>query len=119
MATTPQRPAPPPTSPAPASHPAQPPPARPGVAQPDQQPKPDDPDAKPPAEEKVLEKEEALQLFRAGHRLKKKGDPPEKWLAATRIGGHLVICYPVDEEIEKTVLGQQLVLVPDEPPTQA
>jgi hypothetical protein len=117
MATTPQRPAPPPSPPS--SHPAQPPAARPGVPQPDLQPKAQGGETEKPPEEKVLEKEEVLQLFRAGHRLKKKGDPPEKWLAATRIGGHLVICYPVDEEIEKTVLGQQLVLVPDEPPTQA
>jgi hypothetical protein len=115
MASTPQRPAPPPHTPAPPPHPAQPPPATPGVAQPDLQPKAQAAEGEKPLEEKVLEKEEALQLFRAGHRLKKKGDPPEKWLAATRIGGHLVICYPVDEEIEKTVLGQQLVLVPDEP----
>lgn len=118
MAQPPQRPAPP-TKPAPSEpprHPAQGAPAQPGVAQPDQQPKPpDDPNAKPAPEEKVIDKAEAAALFRAGHRLKKKGDPPEKWFSASRLHNTLVICYPVDEEVEKTVLEQELVLA-DEPP---
>jgi hypothetical protein len=117
------RPAPPPTHepPRPATreepprHPAQPPPARPGVPQRDLQPQPDDPNAKPPPEERAVAPEEALQLFRAGHRLKKRGDPPDKWFAAFRLHNTLVICYPVDEEIEKHVLDQDLVLA-DEPP---
>jgi hypothetical protein len=98
----------------PERHPAEPPPARPGVAQRDQQPHPDDPNAKPPPEEKPVPKEEALQLFRAGHRLRIKGNPPEKWFAAFRLHNQLVICYPVDEEVEKSLEGQELVLA-DEP----
>lgn len=96
-------------------HPAQPPAARPGVAQPDQQPQPEVEEEAPP-EEKILEKEEAMQLFRAGHRLKKAGDPVEKWFAASRIHGVMVLCYPVDEEIEKGISEQDLVLA-DEPPS--
>lgn len=96
-------------------HPAQPAPARPGVATQDQQPRPDDPNAKPPPEERTVTKEEAGSLFRAGHRLKVRGDPPEKWFAAFRMQNTLVICYPIDEEIEKQVLEQDLVLA-DEPP---
>jgi hypothetical protein len=83
--------------------------AKPGVPQPDQQPRPEPPEEKKP-EEKVLEKEQAMQLFRAGHRLKIKGDPQEKWFSASRLHGALVICYPVDEEIEKTISEQELVL---------
>jgi hypothetical protein len=120
MAQAPQRPSPqsrtsPQARPEPERHPAQPPAARPGVPQPDQQPQPDV-EAEAPPEEKVLEKEEAKMLFRAGHRLKKAGDPAEKWFAASRIHGVLVLCYPVDEEIEKGVLDQDLVLA-DESPT--
>ena len=116
MATTPQRPPSPPPPPQhtePPRHPAEPPAVKPGVPQPDQQPQPEPKDKKPP-EEKVLSPEEAKQLFHAGHRLKKKGDPPGKWIAASRIAGKLVLCVPVDEEVEKNVLGQQLVLVADE-----
>jgi hypothetical protein len=115
MAQTPQRPSPQRQSPQePPRHPAQPPAARPGVPQRDQQPRPDEPD-QPPPEEKVLEKEEAMQLFRAGHRLKKAGDPPEKWFSASRIHGVLVLCYPVDEEIEKGIAEQDLVLAEEAP----
>ena len=99
----------------PERHPAQPPEAEPGVAQRDRQPQPDDPHAKPPPEEKVVNKDEAVQLFRSGHKLKKKGDPPEKWFMASRINNVLVLCVPVDEEIEKGVLDQELVLADEQP----
>jgi hypothetical protein len=62
-------------------------------------------------EEKVLSKEEAKLLFQAGHRLKKKGDPPDKWIAATRLHNQVCLARPLDEELEKTVLGQELVLL--------
>jgi hypothetical protein len=118
MAQSPQRPATRPAQPSrqePPRHPAQPPPARPGVPQRDLQPQPDDPDAKPPPEEKVVDPAEAAQLFRSGHRLKRKGDPPDKWFAAFRLHNQLVICYPMDDEIEKSVLEQDLVLADDPP----
>jgi hypothetical protein len=102
----------------PPRHPAQPPAARPGVAQRDQQPRPDDPADQPPPEEKVVDPAEAGQLFRAGHRLKRKGDPPDKWFAAFRLHNTLVICYPMDDEIEKQLLEQDLVLA-DDPPGQS
>ena len=94
--------------PEPPHHPAQPPEAKPGVPQQDLQPKLEGEAEKPP-EEKVLEKDDAMQLFHAGHRLKVKGDPPEKWFAASRIANQLVICKPVDEEIEKFVMEHELV----------
>ena len=97
----------------PERHPAQSTVAKPGVPQPDQQPRPEPPEEKKP-EEKVLDKEQAMQLFRAGHRLKIKGDPSEKWFSASRLHNVLVICYPVDEEIEKSISEQELVLA-DEP----
>jgi hypothetical protein len=97
----------------PERHPAQGPPARPGVPQRDQQQRPEaEPEAPP---EKILEKDEALALFRAGHRLKKAGDPPNKWIAASRIHGVMVLCYPMDEEIEKGIMEQELVLADDLP----
>lgn len=92
-------------------HPAQPPPAKPGVPEPDQQPKPET-EAKEP-EEKTVAKEEAMQLFRAGHKLKKKGDPSEKWFAAVRLHGQLCLAQPLDEELEKKVVDEELVLVAD------
>jgi hypothetical protein len=64
-------------------------------------------------EEKVVDKDEVKNLFQAGHRLKKKGDPPDKWIAATRLHNTLCLAQPLDEELEKKVLGQELVLVAD------
>jgi hypothetical protein len=119
MAQSPQRPASPsrsapPTREPPPRHPAQPPAARPGVAQRDQQPQPE---PEPEKEERAVNPAEAGALFRAGHRLKRRGDPPDKWFAAFRLHNTLVICYPIDDEIEKQVLDQDLVLA-DDPPTQ-
>lgn len=96
-------------------HPAQPAPARPGVPTRDQQPEPDDPNAKPPPEEKSVDPNEAASLFRAGHRLKRRGDPPEQWFSAFRLHNQLVICYPMTDDIEKQVLDQDLVLADDPP----
>ena len=73
----------------------------------------------PAPEEKVLGKEDAMALFRAGHKLKVKGDPPTKWFAATRAHGVLAISRPVDEDVEKAINSQDLVLVPDAPPANA
>lgn len=89
-------------------HPAQPDPAEPGVAQGDQQAPP--PDEAPPKPDVPVSKEEALSLFRSGHKLRKAGDPPEKWFQASRIGGILVLCVPVDQDVEEAVLDQDLVL---------
>ena len=93
-------------------HPAAPPPATPGVAQPDQQEanQPAEPPAKP---ERPVAKEEAGQLLRAGHRLRKKGDAPEQWFAATRLFGQLCIVRPLDEATEKEALDEDLVLGDD------
>ncbi len=96
------------SKPAPARHPAQPDPAEPGVAQGDQQTPP--PDEAPPKPDVPVSKEEALSIFRAGHKLRKAGDPPEKWFQASRIGGILVLCVPVDQDVEEAVLDQDLVL---------
>ena len=93
----------------PPRNPTQPPPARPGVAQPDLQPQPEE----EPKPEREVAPEEALQLFRAGHKLKRAGDPPEKWFAASRLFNTLVLCVPVDETIEKQIAGEQLVLAED------
>ena len=109
MATTPKSNPPP----EPPRHPAQPPPVQPGVPQPDQQPKPPDDKEEDEPEEKVLDKDEAQRLFAAGHRLKKKGDAAEKWIAATRLHGQLCIAKPLDDEAKKELEQQELVLLPD------
>jgi hypothetical protein len=85
-------------------HPATPPPAQPGVP-------PQHDQAQP--EEKVLSKEEAKQLFLAGHRLRKKGDPPEKWIAAARVHNIMCLCRPLDPDLEKAELESEVVLVAD------
>lgn len=92
----------------PERHPAQPAPATPGVAQHDQQPQPDDPNAPPPP--KPVAKEEAASLFHAGHKLRKKGDPPEKWFAMVRIANQPCLVTPLDDETEKAALDADLVL---------
>lgn len=66
-----------------------------------------------PPEEKVVSKDEARALFEGGHRLKKKGARPDEWLAATRLHGQLCLVQPLTEDLEKKVLGEELVLVPD------
>ena len=114
MAHAPQRPAAPSRPAPPPRHPAQPPAARPGVPQRDQQYQEPEPEK---VEERAVAPEEAAQLFRSGHRLKRRGDPPDKWFAAFRLHNTLVICYPIDDETEKHVLDQDLVLA-DDPPTQ-
>lgn len=81
--------------------------------------KPKDDKAKPASteekkpEEKVVSKEEVRSLFESGHRLKKKGDPDNKWIAAVRISNTLCLAQPLDDELEKKVLGAELVLVTD------
>jgi hypothetical protein len=102
MATTEKPVAQPPHAPIPPVPPAQP--LQPKDAASTEEKKP---------EEKVLSKEEAKSLFQGGHRLKKKGDPPDKWIAATRLHNQLCLARPLDEEMEKTVLGQELVLLTD------
>lgn len=106
MADKPAQSAPPSPPPSPATAP----PAPPSPAAP---PQAAQPAAGHPPEEKVLSKDEARALFEGGHRLKKKGDPNEKWLAATRLHGQLCLAQPVTEELEKSVLEAQLVLIPD------
>ncbi len=96
------------SKPAPERHPAEPAPATPGVAQGDQQAPP--PTEPPPPPDVPVSKDEAVQLFRSGHKLRKAGDPPEKWFQASRIAGVLVLCIPVDADVEESVLGQDLVL---------
>jgi hypothetical protein len=91
MATQPQHPATPPPQQTPLAH--------------DQAPK--------EPEEKVLSKEEAKQLFLAGHRLRKKGDPPEKWIAAARVHNIMCLCRPLDPDLEKAELESEVVLVAD------
>jgi hypothetical protein len=88
----------------PAPHGASPPIAQPAARASNEDKKP---------EEKVLSKEEAKSLFQGGHRLKKKGDSPDKWIAATRLHNQVCLARPLDEELEKTVLGQELVLLAD------
>jgi hypothetical protein len=115
MATPPrpqQRQTPPPIPEYQSTHPAQPLPARPGRPQPDQQPQHPEAEVEEP-EEKVIAPEEAMALFRAGHRLKKKGDPPERWFAASRLHNVMVVCSPLTEEIEKQIEQDELVLVAD------
>jgi hypothetical protein len=53
-----------------------------------------------------------MQLFHAGHRLKRKGDPDDKWIGAARIHGTMCVCKPLDESAEKE-LEHDLVLVND------
>lgn len=79
----------------------------PEVYEPERGPPPTEP---PPEPEREVAQAEALQLFRAGHKLKKAGDPPERWFAASRLFGQLVLCVPVDEAVEKMIAGEQLVL---------
>jgi len=87
-------------------------PATPGKAQPDTQPANQPADAKKP-EEKVLPKEEAKSLLHGGHRLKKKGADPEKWMSTARVRNTLCLAVPLDEETEKKVLADDLVLIPE------
>lgn len=51
-----------------------------------------------------LSKDEALQLLKAGHRLRVKGEDPSQWIAMTRHAGELAISFPataeaIDEEL--------------------
>ena len=93
MATT----APPPKSPAPtahgsATHSSTAPPAPPEPAAPPPEPTAPD-DDKPPVDKAQLE-----MLLRNGHRLIKKGDAADKWIALARIGDHLCLARPITED---------------------
>jgi hypothetical protein len=77
--------------------------ATPGIAA---SPKADDTKPEPEA----LKPEDAKALLHAGHKLRKKGDPPEKWIAFVRVGGKLAKATPLDEEEEEKLAKEQLVL---------
>lgn len=115
MAQAPQKPSPPGSRTSQSSHGAAPlpPPNRPLT-----QPEPDDgrdeddeKDGGKAKEPEALPKEQALALLKAGHRLRKKGDDPDKWVAICRHRGDLVIAYPLTEEAEEELGHEQLVLI--------
>lgn len=103
MATTPER------TPAPPQREHEPPPRE----QSQQAAKTDD---KGKPEEKALSKEDAELIFESGGKLKKKGDPDDKWFAVGRVRNQLAVCYPLTDELKKKLLEMELVSVPDAPP---
>lgn len=78
---------------------------------PDQPPpdKPGPPD-KPPDEPQPLEREQAEQLMRAGHRLYRIGDPKEKWFTGTRYMNQLVVSQPLTQELEDELFSKPVAL---------
>jgi hypothetical protein len=77
------------------------------------------PDAPPPpltqaekdADIPPLSKEEALQLLKAGHRLRVKGGDPAEWIAMTRHAGELAISFPATESaVDYELSSSELIL---------
>jgi hypothetical protein len=62
------------------------------------------------ADKEPLSKDEALQLLKAGHRLREKGQDPSHWIAMTRHGGDLAVSYAATEEEIEAALGDDLIL---------
>ena len=94
MATTPTPPpkSSAPTAHAPPAHSSTAPPAPPEPAAPPPEPTAPD-DDKPPVDKAQLE-----MLLRNGHRLIKKGDTADKWIALSRIGDQLCLAKPISED---------------------
>ena len=58
----------------------------------------------------MLSKEDARTHLHAGTKLRKKGDPPEKWLCGTRTRNQLMVSYPLTKELEDEILSGSLVV---------
>lgn len=108
---SPPKPADPPPNPAPPPHPA--PPADPPATAAAKAGEGKEPEKAKEPEEKVLKHEDAKALFHGGHRLKKKGDKGENWIAATKVRGVLCLAIPLTEEVEKHLFDGDLVLLPE------
>lgn len=58
-----------------------------------------------------LSEEEALQLLKAGHRLRHKGDDPSNWVGMSRHGGELAVSFAATEaEIASLFDGSEFLL---------
>lgn len=63
------------------------------------------------ADKEPLSKDEALQLLKAGHRLRVKGEDPSQWIAMTRHAGELAISFPAtDEAIDEELGANEFIL---------
>jgi hypothetical protein len=62
------------------------------------------------ADKEPLKREEAEQLLRSGHRLRRKGDDPRNWIAMTRHGPDLGITMAATDLALDHFLGEDLIL---------
>jgi hypothetical protein len=74
-----------------------------------QEPEPVD-QAELDADKPTLTKEEAEQLLRGGHKLRRKGDPVESWISMTRHGDDLVIALAATPETIEHFLSEEYIL---------
>lgn len=58
----------------------------------------------------AIAREEAEQLLRAGHRLRRRGDDPANWIAMTRHGPDLGLTVAATEAVLDHTLSADLVL---------
>jgi hypothetical protein len=58
----------------------------------------------------TLKKEEAEQLLRGGHKLRRRGDPPANWISMTRHGPDLVIAMAATPETIDHFLAEEYIL---------
>lgn len=84
---------------------------------PDEQKPPAEPPAPPPptqaeldAQKEPLSREEALNLLRAGHRLRRKGDDSSHWIAMTRHGADLGLTIAATKEALDDALAHDLLV---------
>ncbi len=79
-------------------------------------PPPYDPPAAEPTQEELdkakpsLSPQEAEQLLRAGHRLRKRGDDPKHWIAMTRHDGEMAIAIAASPEAIASFLDADLII---------
>ena len=96
--------------PQPAKHPTASAPARPAKDS-------DGPQEQPPISQADLDmdlpkisREDAEQLLRAGHRLRRRGDKPANWIAMTRHGPDLGLTVAATQDVLDLTLSEDLVL---------
>ena len=63
------------------------------------------------ADKEPLSGEDAIQLLKAGHRLRAKGADPSDWIAMTRHSGELVLSFPATDERVKEYVGDNTNLI--------
>jgi hypothetical protein len=74
------------------------------------QPESEKTQAEKDADREPLAKEQAEQLLRNGHRLRRKGDDPANWVAMTRHGSDLGITVAATQEAIDHFLSEDLIL---------